>query len=293
MYLTALLHPFTLALRTRPMIPGPLLTLPMLLLALAPFVAAALTLGLLLRALMWRLRYRNLEKNQRPRFWTWLAIVLGVLAVAGDIWGVVMGYQLARISQRVELKSHYRDSRQRFVLPEDFQYGELVVPQGSLVNKYDAFDNGEPQRPLGLRGLEMVRFAHPVQVAGVWATALDARSGHIEVAREQRIGPVMHFDPQAQDGDGDWVVDPQRPYLQCQQGDVAKFEVPLIDYDIQAEFAKPSPDGPDARFRPSQWRVTECTRPTQPMELKPAYAQPGPKGAQAMVWGPLLPQDDD
>lgn len=275
------------------MIPAPLFSFPMLLLLLAPWLAVGLTLWLLLSGVIWWVRHRTSPAPQRPKFWRWPTITLAVLAMAGNAWGVVLTYQFDQTKKRIALQQHYRDSRKNFVLPEDFQYGELPVPQGSLINKYDAFDNGEPQRPLGLRGLDAVRFPHPVQVAGVWATAMDASSGQLELARDQRIGPVAHFDPKAREDYGDWVADPNRPYLECQRGQMARFHVPSIDYDIQTEFAHPGPDGPDARFRPSQWRVTECTDSEGPMKVQPPYALPGPKGAQAMVWGPLLPQDDD
>lgn len=43
-----------------------------------------------------------------------------------------------------------------------------------------------------------------------------------------------------------------------QKGGIAKYEVPLIDYDIVAEFGKEEPDGPDARFKPSQWKFLTC-----------------------------------
>ena len=130
-------------------------------------------------------------------------------------------------------------------------------------------------------GLDAVRFAHPVQVAGTWASAMNG--GVLELVRDQRIGPVFHFDDKAQDGYGGWVLDPSRPYLECKKGQQARFNVPLIDYDIVAEFGKPEPDGPAARFKPSQWAVTECFG-AESLEVKPAYTEEGPADAQAQVW---------
>lgn len=258
---------------------------------LLPFFAAALSAGLALYVLGWWWRHRHQPATQRPRFWRLGTVVLTVLAIAGDTWGLVLLYQVTLWEQQAVLQDHYRRSRQQFVLPQDFQYGELLIPKGSLINRYDAFDNGEPHRPLRMSRLDAVRFAHPVQIAGVWASAM---SGDLlELDRDQRIAPVFHFDGNARDDYGAWVADPSRPYLECRKGQQARFHVPLIDYDIVAEFGKPEPDGPDARFKPSQWAVTECFGSQEPIEVKPAYADQGPAGAQTPVWGPLQPSIGD
>ena len=79
------------------------------------------------------------------------------------------------------------------------------------------------------------------------------------------------------------MLDPSHPYLECKKGQQARFDVPLIKYDIVAEFGKPEPDGPAARFKPSQWAVTECFG-AESLEVKPAYTEEGPADAQAQVW---------
>ena len=260
------------------MIPAPLFSWLQLLLLLAPFVALLLGFGLLLRGLWWWQQARPLAPAQRTRFWTLPTIAIAVLATVGCGWGLVMLHAFSAVSHRIELEAHYRQSREQFVLPQARHWGELLVPQGSLVNKRDPFDNGEPVRPLGLRGLDVVRFPHPVQVAGVWATALDA-GGELELAGDQRIGPVFYFDNEA----GDWRLNPAQPYLDCKQGQIARFHVPLIDYDIVAEFAHPEPDGIAARFEPSQWRVTHCEN-ARPIEVLPVYSGAAPDGAQTQLW---------
>ena len=75
----------------------------------------------------------------------------------------------------------------------------------------------------------------------------------------------------------------QRSALHCRQGAQALFEVPLIERDTVAEFGQPEPDGPQARFRPSQWAVTQCDNQGL-IEVPPAHAGPAPKGARADVW---------
>lgn len=269
----------------------------MLLLLLAPFVSAMLSVCLLLHGgLWWSLQRRRQRAAQGTAqaartFWTWPVIALTVLAVAGDIWGLVLMRQFQLQDARFELQSHYRASRQHFVLPQVFQYGEFNFPQGTLINRYEPWDNGEPQRPLGLRGLDTARFVQPVQIAGTWVNAIDTH-GKLELARDQHIGPVYVFDSKAEDGYGAWVIDPHQPTLACKQGDIARYHAPMIDYDIQAEFGKGPPDGAAARFRPSQWGFTECQSGQRPIEVPPSYQGAGPTGAQTTVWGPLLPEDD-
>ena len=147
-----------------------------------------------------------------------------------------------------------RASRERFVLPQDFQYGELLIPAGSLINRQDPFDQGEPGRPLALHGLAAVRFAQPVEVAGVWASALQTVPARVELAQNQTVGPVYSVSSRTQQ----WERNRVKPTMACKKGQIAVFMVPHIPHDAQAEVGKPPPDGPDARFLPSQWMFRHC-----------------------------------
>ncbi|RYF70065.1 MAG: hypothetical protein EOO29_32370, partial [Comamonadaceae bacterium] len=118
---------------------------------------------------------------------------------------------------------------------------------------------------LALHGLEAVRFAQPVQVAGVWASALQTHPLRVELAQDQRIGPIHRFDAAGQR----WVVNRLVPALACKKGQMAIFQVPHIAYDVQAELGKPPPDGPAARFLPSQWLFRQCEAGA-PIALEPA-----------------------
>lgn len=263
------------------MIPGPLISWPFLLLVvLLPLLGAVLTLALLVYALYFFL----IRKGRPAAFFSGKMRVWCALVVLTSAWSGFLLYQQVELSREQVLQSWYRESRRQFVLPQDFQYGDLPVPKGSLINRYDAFDNGEPQRPLGLRGLRAIRFAAPVQLAGVWASALEAYPAKVMLARDQRIGPVYHYDAQQRD----WVPDPSRPFMDCKAGDIARFEVPSIDYDIQAEFLVGEPDGPAARFKPGQWKFTRCGSDSAPIEVKPALAEPPPEGAQRQVFSAAM-----
>lgn len=139
------------------------------LLFIAPLIGVVLTLGLLVKALFF---WRN--KAQKPvRFFSQKTLFITLVALICDLWAGYLFYMTESVKYEIALKQHYKERRSHFVLSQDAQYGELLIPKGSLISRYDAFDNGEPQVPFSLRGLEAVRFPHPVQVAGMWVTAME------------------------------------------------------------------------------------------------------------------------
>ena len=199
--------------------------------------------------------------SRKARRWMW---GLGMFLAVADLWTGLLFYQFHSISRDVEAKQANRAARENFVLDRDFQYGELVIPAGTQINRYDPFDNGEKDMPLALRGLRAVRFPHPVRVAGVTADAMDVSGeAKLVLSEDQRIGPLFAYNKQ-----GKLSRDGQPASVACKRGQIARFDVPLIHYDIVAEFAKPEPDGPDARFKPSQWQFLGCEDGT-PIDLPP------------------------
>jgi hypothetical protein len=241
------------------------------LLFIVPLIGVVLTLGLLVKAIFfWRKK-----AQKRVRFFSQKTLFIMLLALICDLWAGYLFYMTASVEYEIVLKEHYKESRRHFVLSQDAQYGELLIPKGSLISRYDAFDNGEPQLPLSLRGLQAVRFPHPVQVAGIWVTAIEPP--RMELAWDQHIGPVMRFDPKEENGYGKWVYDTKHPTIACSRGDIVLLEIPLIDYDIEKEFGKPEPDGANARFRLSEWGVQECEKGQEPIKVSPAYIGTKPK----------------
>ena len=192
-----------------------------------------------------------------PQKWVLAPRALQVLCAVAVLCNVVLLWQMywAKSTQQARQDSAaVRASRERFVLPRDFQYGELLVPAGSLINRQDPFDQGEPDRPLALHGLDAVRFAQPVEVAGVWASALQTTPARVELAQNQTVGPVYSVNSRTQR----WERNRVKPTMACRKGQIAVFMVPHIPHDVQAEVGKPPPDGPDARFLPSQWMFRHC-----------------------------------
>ncbi|MFT4243073.1 MAG: hypothetical protein QM569_12390 [Acidovorax sp.] len=229
--------------------------------ALIPLTGLVLTALLVLYALYVR-AFRAPQK--------WLLAPRALQALCG-VAGV--GMALLLLNLYLDHSAHQarqdgavvRAGRERFVLPRDYQYGELLIPQGSLINRKDPFDKGEPDRPLALHGLEAVRFAQPVEVAGVWASAMQTVPARVELARDQSVGPVYRFNSASQA----WELHKLVPALACKKGQIAVFQVPHIPYDVQAELGKPAPDGPQARFLPSQWMLRNCEN-GPPISVEPA-----------------------
>jgi hypothetical protein len=203
-----------------------------------------------------------------------LLLGLGVLALVCSTWLVLRLAYAHHVRQRWQDSAPVRAARERFMLPRDFQYGELLIPSGSLINRHDPFDQGEPLRPLALHGLDAVRFARPVQIAGAWAQAVQLHPLLLELAQDQVLGPVYRYNNASQA----WEPNPVAPALACRQGQSAVFHAPAIVYDVRAELNQAPPDGPQARFKPSQWLFLRC-------ENGPRIAlEPPAANAPAQVW---------
>lgn len=240
---------------------------------LTTFVPA---LGVVLTAalLIYGVYVRWVEVSQKWLLTRPALVALMATALLCNAWLGVRVYQSQNAKQAWQDSAALRASRERFVLPQDFQYGELLVPAGSLINRSDPFDRGERTRPLALYGMDAVRFPQPTEVAGVLANALQTLPMRVELAENKRMGPVYRYDNASQS----WVPNKVVPYINCKKGQLATFQVPHIDYDVQAEVGKPPPDGANARFAPSQWLFKTCE--TAP----PITVQPAPAGDAGTAW---------
>lgn len=205
-----------------------------------------------------------------PRKWLLAPRALQVVCAVAVLCNAVLLWQMylrGNAREDRQDRAAVRASRERFVLPRDFQYGELVIPAGSLINRQDPFDQGGPDSPLALHGLEAVRFAQPVEVAGVWASALQTVPARVELAQNQTVGPVYSVNSRTQR----WERNRVKSTTACKKGQIAVFQVPHIPHDAPAEVGKPPPDGVDARFLPSQWMFRQCEN-GPPIALEPARA---------------------
>jgi hypothetical protein len=110
----------------------------------------------------------------------------------------------------------------------------------------------------------------------VWASALQIVPTRVELAQDQRLGPLHRYDTATKS----WVPNTVISGLACKAGQIAVFQVPPIAYDVQAEVGKPAPDGPDARFMPSQWLFRGCENGPA-ITLQPAHSPSGAPTAAA------------
>ena len=246
------------------MIPVSIFSLPALILMfVVPFLGVLLTFWLAIRSIFFFIR----RKNNKSKFFSKKIIILTLLTLFCDIWLGYLIYLVVSTEHKIAVEDFYKNSRSYFILPKDYQYGELLIPKGSLINRYDPFDNGEADLPIHLRGLKAVRFPHPVKVAGVWVNAIEPP--RMELAKDQNIGPKR------------WVLDKENSTIACSRGDIALFYIPLIyddvPNDIKNKLIEPDPDGPDAHFRPSEWKVIDCKKDATGIQLTPAYTGIMPK----------------
>ncbi len=141
------------------------------------------------------------------------------------------------ISDQIEREVANRKARQNFSLKIPRQYGELLLPAGTQIERYDPFDKGEENRAFRLTGLHYAKFPQEIDIAGVWSSAMYT-NGRLILSKDQIISG-----------------------LECKKDQIALFHIPLIKYDVAKEFGKEEPDGPNARFKPSQWEFQECMTP--------------------------------
>lgn len=179
--------------------------------------------------------------------------------------------ELNELSAQHNEQYRYQQMRRNFVLEHDHLYGEFIFPKGTLINRYDPSDNGEETYPLVLSGLNKARFAEPVKIAGVIASAIDSSgAAWIELAEDQNVGPV-HFYSTKFGEYGGWMVDRTTSTIFCSKGSVALFEKPLgPDLDLNDEEWWKDKDGAEAHFQPSEWQFRYCDDSYQ-IEILPAY----------------------
>jgi hypothetical protein len=152
--------------------------------------------------------------------------------------GLYFIYIFIEITNDTAHKIAVKKTRQRFTLTEPHRYGELELPAGTRIVRYDNFDEGEENRAFRLTGLLRAEFPYPIKIANLSVTMIEPETrpyGMLWLSHAQKISGTS-----------------------CAAGQVAMFNVPLIDYDILAEFGNEPPDGPEARLKPSQWIFVKC-----------------------------------
>jgi hypothetical protein len=154
--------------------------------------------------------------------------------------------EIARQTTEHALQRAKKEARERFTLTEPRQYGELLLPKGTRIRRYDPFDKGEEKRMFYLTGLTYAEFPYPIKIANVWASAIDVSTNRLQLTYDQKISGTM-----------------------CKGNHVARFYAPMIERYDSARLEK-EPDGSEAQLKPSQWVFQECTNITAPTIQAPS-----------------------
>ena len=207
----------------------------------------------------------------RRKIFAGISIVIFILTAILSVIGcetLSIKKELNQLSESYDEKHRNQQMRRNFVLEHDHQYGEFIFPKGTLINRYDPSDNGEETYPLILSGFNQARFAEPVKISGVMASAIDG--SWIELAEDQAIGPI-HFYSSKFGEYGGWMVDRTTPTIFCRKGSVVLFEKPLgPSFNVDDEYWWKDKDGVDAHFKPSEWQFRYCDD-SRKIEVLPAY----------------------
>lgn len=194
-------------------------------------------------------------------------ILTGILSVIA-CETLSMKKELNQLSESYDERYRNQQMRRNFVLEHDHQYGEFIFPKDTLINRYDPSDNGEETYPLILSGFNQARFAEPVKIAGVMASATDG--SWVELAEDQEVGPV-HFYSSKFGKYGGWMIDRTTPTIFCRKGSVALFEKPSgLSFNTDDEYWWKAKDGAEAHFKPSEWQFRYCDH-SHKIEVLPAY----------------------
>ena len=133
------------------------------------------------------------------------------------------------------LRSERIEERRSFILSKERVYGELIVPAGTQVYRVDNFDGGAKNYPITFTEQPLLKFPHPVLIAGIPVTELNPGGLYPELilARDHVISG--HY---------------------CQKGQVAIFDNlanSYKDWENRDENGrqKPPPEGREAPFHPS------------------------------------------
>lgn len=194
------------------------------------FLVSAVGTLVLLYLTLWQPDFTSLFVEHKIK----LTIFI-VLIVMLDLFSLYLIYDM-RISYIEALHTvEVKKSREEFTLVEARQYGDLLLPKGTRIERYDPYDMGEGDREFRLTGLRYAEFPYPVKIASVWVSAIEIR-GLLLLAQDQEISGVA-----------------------CKAGQMAWFHVPRIEYDIINEFGEENPDGANARLKTSEWTFWHCT----------------------------------
>lgn len=130
-----------------------------------------------------------------------------------------------------------------FVINEDYRYGDLLFPKGSMIDRDDR------------KGLRSARFPEPIALIGLKISALEAYPLRLELAEDAMISPVYELQYEAESNKMIWVKDQTGKSIACQKGDVALFVDLSNAADQRLQYRK---QDEDVHFVPEEWQFVKC-----------------------------------
>lgn len=140
-----------------------------------------------------------------------------------------------------------------FYARQDYQYGSVTFPKGTLVYR-DAYAARDSDK-IGLSGLKSARFAEPIMMRNIPVYAIEIYPLRVELAEDTAIGPVYQLQYEAESNKMIWVENAVVPNMTCQKGDVALF-IDVSEETNDTQWNKK--DGVDAHFVPEEWQFVKC-----------------------------------
>lgn len=162
-----------------------------------------------------------------------LTVFIGAVVII-DLLSLFYAFHVYKTFIEVTSKARAKEALQAFSLKEAYQYGDVLLPEGTKIERYDPYDSdGDVDRAARLTGLILAEFPEPIKIASVWASAIETR-GLLRLSRNQRISGIF-----------------------CRTNQMVRFHVPSVEYN---DIHDPEiPEGePDVRLMTEQWTFWEC-----------------------------------
>ncbi|HED34594.1 MAG TPA: hypothetical protein ENJ08_10330 [Gammaproteobacteria bacterium] len=151
-----------------------------------------------------------------------------------DLLSLFYAYIIYKIFAETSRNLKNKKALEAFVLKEEYQYGDVLLPAGTKITRYDPYDStGDKERASRLTGLISAEFPSPIKVASVWASAIET-DGLLRLSRNQRISGVF-----------------------CRTNQMVRFHVPSVGYNDTRD-PEIKQGEPDVRLMTAQWVFWEC-----------------------------------
>ncbi len=193
------------------------------------FLASIIGTLILLYVTLWLPDFSVLFAVHKVKLTT-LIVAVVIMDLVSSFYAFHIYKAFAETAQNIK----NREALQEFVLKEEYQYGDVLLPEGTKIKRYDPYDStGDKERAFRLTGLDSAEFPFPIKIASVWASAIEVR-GVLRLSRNQKIAGVF-----------------------CRIHQAVRFHVPSVEYSDTHD-PEIKQGEPDVRLQTNQWTFWEC-----------------------------------